>query len=94
MRKIFQTALDRNRKKYNLQFKQLRDTENRDKYRIYGELINVYGYGLEPNSKELMCLNYYTNEDIKIPLDPTKTPQENSQKYFDKYNKQKRTFLD
>ena len=37
-------------------------------------------------------MNYYTNETIVIPLDNTKTPQENSQKYFDKYNKQKRTF--
>ena len=43
LRKIVQTALERNRKKYDLQCKQLRDTENRDKYRIYGELINVYG---------------------------------------------------
>ena len=92
LRKIVQTALERNRKKYDLQSKQLQDTEDRDKYRIYGELINVYGYGLEPNAKELNCLNYYTNEDVKIPLDPTKTPQENSQKYFDKYNKQKRTY--
>lgn len=92
LRKIVQTALDRNRKKYDLQLKQLRDTENRDKYRIYGELINVYGYGLEPDAKQLECLNYYTNETIVIPLDHTKTPQENSQKYFDKYNKQKRTF--
>ena len=29
---------------------------------------------------------------IKIPLDPQKTPQENAKKYFDRYNKQKRTF--
>ena len=92
LRKIVQTALERNRKKYDLQSKQLKDTESRDKYRVYGELINVYGYGLEPNAKHLKCLNYYTNEEIVIPLDSTKTPQENSQKYFDKYNKQKRTY--
>ena len=92
LRKVVQTALERNRKKYDLQSKQLKDTENRDKYRVYGELINVYGYGLEPNAKHLECLNYYTNETIMIPLDSTKTPQENSQKYFDKYNKQKRTY--
>ena len=92
LRKIVQTALERNRKKYDLQNKQLKDTEGRDKYRVYGELINVYGYGLEPNAKHLKCLNYYTNEEIMIPLDSTKTPQENSQKYFDKYNKQKRTY--
>lgn len=92
LRKIVQTALERNRKKYDLQSKQLKGTEDRDKYRVYGELINVYGYGLEPNAKHLKCLNYYTNEEIMIPLDSTKTPQENSQKYFDKYNKQKRTY--
>ncbi len=92
LRKIVQTALERNRKKYDLQCKQLRDTENRDKYRVYGELINVYGYGLEPDTKQLECLNYYTNETVVIPLDSTITPAENAQKYFDKYNKQKRTF--
>ncbi len=92
LRHVVQTALERNRKKYNLQSKQLRDTENRDKYKVYGELINTYGYNLEANSKVLTCLNYYTNEEITIPLDPTMTPQENSQKYFAKYNKQKRTF--
>ena len=92
LRHVVQTALERNRKKYDLQVRQIQDTENREKFRIYGELINAYGYGLEVGSKELECLNYYTNEMIKIPLDPTMTPQENSQKYFAKYNKQKRTF--
>ena len=92
LRHVVQTALERNHKKYDLQSRQLKDTEKREKYKIYGELINTYGYGLEPGSKSLTCLNYYTNEKITIPLDATMTPQENSQKYFAKYNKQKRTF--
>ncbi len=92
LRKVVQTSLERNRKKYDLQSKQLKDTENRDKYRVYGELINVYGYDLAPNAKHLECINYYTDENIKIPLDSTKTALENAQKYFDKYNKQKRTY--
>lgn len=37
------------------------------------------------------ALDYYTNEEITIPLDPTMTPAENSKKYFDKYGKLKRT---
>ena len=41
--------------------------------------------------KSFRALNYYTNEEITIPLDPTMTPQENSKKYFDRYNKLKRT---
>lgn len=92
LRKIVQTSMERTSKKYDLQRKQLLDTEKRDKYKIYGELIQAYGYGLEPESKSLMCLNYYTNEEVTIPLDPAKTPQENAQKYFTKYNKLKRTF--
>ncbi len=92
LRHIVQTALERGRRKYDLQAKQLRDTEGREKYRVYGELINTYGYGLAPGEKKLVCPNYYTNEEISIPLDPTKTPQENSQKYFARYNKQKRTY--
>lgn len=92
LRHIVQTALDRNRKKYDLQARQLRDTENRDKFKVYGELINVYGYNLDEGAKKLEALNYYTNEMITIPLDETMTPQENAQRYFNKYNKQKRTF--
>jgi predicted ribosome quality control (RQC) complex YloA/Tae2 family protein len=92
LRRIATTALDRCRKKHELQSRQLKDTEKRDKYRIYGELINTYGYGVEPGAKQFEALNYYTNEMITIPLDDTMTPQENAQKYFDKYNKLKRTY--
>lgn len=92
LRKVVANALDRAGKKYDLQLKQLKDTEKRDKYRIYGELITTYGYALEPGAKELVALNYYDNKEITIPLDPTKTPMENAKHYFDKYAKLKRTF--
>lgn len=92
LRHVVQTALERNRKKFDLQTKQLKGTEKRDRYKVYGELLHTYGYSLEPGAKELTALNYYTNEMITIPLDETKTPQENAKRYFEKYNKQKRTF--
>ena len=91
LRRIVQTALERNIKKYDLQAKQLKDTEKREKYRIYGELINTYGYGVEPGSKSFEALNYYTGEMVTIPLDPQIPVQENAKKYFDKYGKLKRT---
>ena len=91
LRRIVQTALERNVKKYDLQAKQLKDTEKREKYRIYGELINTYGYNVEPGSKSFEALNYYTGETITIPLDPLIPIQENAKKYFDKYGKLKRT---
>ena len=91
LRRVVQTALERNRKKYNIQKKQLNDTAKKDKFKVYGELINTYGYGLEEGCKSFKALNYYTNEEITIPLDPTLTPAQNSKKYFDKYGKLKRT---
>ncbi len=91
LRKIVQTALERNRKKYALQQKQMKDTAKKDKYKVYGELIHTYGYGLPDGSKSFQAFNYYTNEEITVPLDPTLTPAQNSKKYFDKYTKLKRT---
>lgn len=91
LRKIVQTLLERNVKKYDLQLKQLKDASKKDKYKVYGELLNTYGYGVKQGAKELTCENYYTGETITIPLDPTKSPLENAQKYFDKYGKLKRT---
>ena len=92
LRKIVQTALERSRKKYDIQAKQLKDTEKRDTYRIYGELLTTYGYSAQPGAKSLDVLNYYTNEDLTIPLDPQLTALENAKKYFDKYGKLKRTY--
>ena len=92
LRHVVSTALDRTRKKYDLQLKQLKDTEKREKYKIYGEMLNTYGYGLEEGAKSLTCLNYYTNKEITVPLDSQLSPQENAKKYFERYGKLKRTF--
>jgi len=92
LRKVVANALDRASKKYDLQLKQLKDTEKRDKFKVYGELITAYGYGLEPGAKVLNAINYYDNQEISIPLDPTITPMENAKHYFEKYSKLKRTF--
>lgn len=92
LRRIVQTALERNVKKYDLQLRQMQDTEKRDTYKIYGELLNTYGYNVTPGAKTLETVNYYTGEPVTIPLDTTLTPQENAVRYFDKYGKMKRTY--
>ena len=83
---------ERNVKKYDLQVKQLEDTQKREKYRVYGELLNAYGYDVEPGAKSMEALNYYDNQMITIPLDPMLSAGENAKKYFDKYQKLKRTY--
>ncbi|MGN1160215.1 MAG: NFACT family protein [Lachnospiraceae bacterium] len=92
LRKIVQTALERNVKKYDLQCKQLKDTEKREQYKIYGELLNTYGYGVVQGASSMEALNYYTNEMITIPLDPLYSAGENAKRYFEKYGKLKRTY--
>lgn len=92
LRKIVSNAIERTSKKYDLQLSQMKDTEKRDKYKVYGELITAYGYGANPGDKELVCENYYTGQEITIPLDPDMSAMENGKKYFAKYNKLKRTY--
>ena len=91
LRRVVQTILERDVHKYDLQLKQIRDTEKRDKYRVYGELLNAYGYSVPAGSKYCDLDNYYTGEKIRVPLDPMLTPMQNAKKYFDRYTKLKRT---
>ena len=92
LRQIVNSALTKAVKKYQLQLKQLEDTAKREKYKVYGELITTYGYQLTPEDKVLNCTNYYDGKEISIPLDTTLLPMENAKKYFEKYNKLKRTY--
>lgn len=92
IRKHVTMLLDRNRKKLSIQLKQLKDTEKRDRYKIYGELINTYGYQLGPEDTKLTCINYYDDTEVEIPVDNTLTSAENANKYFNRYNKLKRTY--
>lgn len=92
LRRVLQSALEREVKKYDLQLKQLADTASRDKYKVYGELLTAYGYGVEPGAKETTVTNYYTNEPLTIPLDETMSALDNAKRYFERYNKLKRTY--
>ena len=91
LRKIISNHIERASKKLDLQSKQLKDTEKRDKYKIYGELLHTYGYEANPNDKSITVINYYDNKELTIPLDPDLSASDNAKKYFDKYAKLKRT---
>ena len=69
----------------------LKDCEERDKYRLYGELITSNLYKLTNTHTDYIKLeNYYDNNNlIKIPLDKKYSPNINAKHYFKKYNKLK-----
>lgn len=93
LRLVVQNALAKDYKKYDLQCKQLKDTQKREKYKLYGELLMTYGYEVEEGASECMVPNYYDdNKEIKIPLDKDLSPTKNAKRYYEKYNKLKRTF--
>lgn len=92
LRQIVQTLINKDNKKYDLQLKQLKDTEKKDKFRVYGELLISCGYSAEPKATSFSCENFYTGAQITIPLDPTLSAIDNAKKYFEKYDKLKRTY--
>ena len=69
----------------------LSECEDMEKFRIYGELIVSNIYKIKRGDQELTCLNYYTNEEVTIPLNVQLSPSKNSATYYAKYNKLKRT---
>jgi len=60
-----------------------------NEWRIWGELLNTYGYMVEPGSKSVTVPNYYDEEmrELTIPLDPALGASKNAQAYFRRYNK-------
>lgn len=83
-------------KKYSLRLEsinnKLKECENKDLYKLYGELItaNLYKLSKDSNSDKVELENYYDNNVIlTIPLDNTISIANNAKKYFKKYNKLK-----
>ncbi|KIL50413.1 hypothetical protein KP77_17880 [Jeotgalibacillus alimentarius] len=61
------------------------------KYQLSGELLTANIYAVERGMSEVEVLNYYEEDSpaVTIKLDPRKSPSENAQWYFTKYQKAK-----
>ena len=74
--------------------KKMSECNNMDTFKLYGELIVNNMYKINNSHLESITLNnYYTGEDVVIPLDKSLSPYNNAQKYFKKYNKLKMHYL-
>ena len=69
--------------------KTLEQSENATTYQLYGELLTANLYQLKKGDKTAKVINYYDENggEVTIPLNPNKTPSENAQSYFTKYQK-------
>lgn len=92
--KLVLTALKKISKKLDNINLKLKECDNMDKYRIYGELItsNLYRLDSNKNAESVVLENYYdNNNEITIPLDKTISISYNAKKFFKKYHKLKNT---
>ncbi|PLR97342.1 Rqc2 family fibronectin-binding protein [Bacillus sp. T33-2] len=82
---------EKNEKKIKKLQSTLKEAKNAEQFQLYGELLTANLYAAQKGMKEIEVLNYYDEDEgtITIPLDPMKSPSENAQKYFTKYQKAK-----
>lgn len=64
-----------------------------DQFQLYGELLMANLYRFEKGVEHVTVENYYTGETVKIPVSPRKSPTENAQGYYTKYNKAKNALI-
>ncbi|WP_298826259.1 NFACT family protein [uncultured Planococcus sp.] len=79
--------------KLKLKLKKLKkeqdQAEKRDLLQLNGELIMANLHRITKGMKEIEVDNYYNDEKVTITLDPRKTPIDNSQRYYSRYQKAK-----
>jgi predicted ribosome quality control (RQC) complex YloA/Tae2 family protein len=82
---------EKNEKKIEKLESTLREAEKADQLQRFGELLTANLYAAKKGMKEIEVIDYYDEMGgtVVITLDPRKTPSENAQKYFSKYQKAK-----
>lgn len=90
--RLLTTNIDRCLKKIKILNATLEDCAKKEIYKVKGELLTSYIYSFKKGDKSVNVLNYYNSEEeeyLDITLDINKTPSENVQHYFKRYNKLK-----
>lgn len=92
LQKLIHTNLERCVKKSRILDKTLKECTKKDSYRLKGDLLTANIYKINRGDSKIKVLNYYneeTEEYVEINLDSCKSPSENVQRYYKKYNKLK-----
>lgn len=89
--RIIHTNLERLSKKLIIQQQTLRDAENKEEYKMYGDLLTAGIYLIKQGESEVTMPNYFAegSPQIRIPISPMLTPAQNAQRYYKKYTKAK-----
>lgn len=87
--KLVHQHLQKYQNKLSKLISELEGTKDKEQQQLYGELITANMYQLKMGDAQLTTTNYYNNETVTIPLDPTRSPSDNAQYYFKQYNRMK-----
>lgn len=86
--KLLVNLNDRLARKLTAQREELRASTEREKLKIYGDLLSSNLHLLEKGMKAARVENYYDGcKPVEIPLDIMLTPAQNAQKYYIAYRK-------
>lgn len=93
LQKLINVNLDRCSKKIRIFTKEIQTAAKKDKFKILGELLTSNIYSIKKGDKSAHIQNFYSAdmEYVDIKLDENRTPSQNIQHYFKKYNKLKKT---
>lgn len=87
LQKHISNLISRLNRKLEIQKKELDDTKNRDSLKIFGDILSANLYSLSKGMTSAKLFDFYSNEEVVIPLNPTLSPQQNAQKYYSDYKK-------
>ncbi len=89
--RLLSNAETRLNKKIALQKQDLASCADKDKYKLWGDLITGNIYRLTRGMEEAVLENYYEDDcpEITISMDKRLSPQQNAQRYYKRYNKAK-----
>lgn len=94
LQKLIHTNIERCLKKSKILNGNIEEGSKKDDYKIKGDLLTSFIYNIKPGDDKISLLNFYNeNEEeyMTISLDPNKSPSDNIQKYYKKYNKLKKS---
>lgn len=87
LQKMLLNTYERILRKLEIQKQELLNTQDRDKYRVWGDIVNANLYQIQKGQMILKAENFYTGELVEIPLDKMLTPAKNAQKLYHEYKK-------
>ena len=89
--RLLTNAESRLLKKLSLQRQDLLSCADKERYKLWGDLITGNIYRMTRGMENAVLENYYEDDcpTVDIPLDKRLTPQQNAQKYYKTYTKSK-----